>query len=211
MPERYDLTDGLETRRPIDAGWSKRKKALVGGASVGLAAGALATAGVLLYNARPVGLPKTAQEAVEMMGSARFARLDEDRRAQYADEAARLIRELPQEERRAMMTDEESREALRTLREQMFDDLVRRYARGEELPRFGPPPGERRERGEGERGRWQEMSEEDRAAAMERMRSMINERLDSQMSSGNAQTGALRGEMFKRRGGGGPGGGRGGR
>lgn len=210
MPERYDVTDDLSPRAPIDAGWPKWKKALVGGGCIGLAVAALATAGVLLYNARPVGLPKTAQEAVDVMGSARFAKLDDDRRAQYADEAWRLIRELPQEERRGMLSDEQSREAMRAMREEMIDEMVRRYARGEEMPGFGrPPPREERPERE-DRPNWREMSEEDREAAMERMRSVMNQRIDSQMSSGNAQTGALRGEMFKRRGAGGGGGRRGG-
>jgi len=104
----------------------------------------------------------------------------------------------------------------------MFDEAARRYARGESMEGlFGPRPerreGERREGPPGSeemRQRWAQMSEEERQKAreemMERMRNEMNQRVSEQASSGNAQDGGLRGEMFKRRGGG-PGAGRGGR
>lgn len=225
MPTRFDLDQASATpRRTIDAAWSPKKKAIVSGVCVGVAAIALIGGATYAIGQRPPSLPKTAEEAVAVLSSDRFAKLDQDRQSQYATAAAGLLRDLPREQREALMQDEETRRALGEIREQMMEDIARKFARGEEIEWPRPPrdertPEERRAEMERMREQWQNMSEEDRAARMDRMREMANSRINDSISSGNAQTNGLMAEMFKRggarggpggRGGGGGGRGRGG-
>lgn len=207
---RYDLTAATAGggRRPIDAGWSGRKKAVVGTGAGVLAAAALVGGAWVWWMSRPVEMPGSAEEALAVLGSARFERMDADRRRQYASEAGRLFMELSREERAELFGEGENREALRALREDMFDDMAYRFARGEglEFPwgRRGGD-GERRERrGPGGPGGPGEMDPERRAE----MRDRFNDRMNQMFQSGNAQSTGLRGEMFQRMRGGGGGGSR---
>jgi len=207
MPQRYDLDAAeRESRRPIDAEWSKQKKtAVVGacvvGASLALGAGWWAMSAI----ANP-GLPTNASDALAVMASSKFESMDEMRKRQYAAEARRLLSELPAEDRRALFEDENAREAMREMREETMDEIARRVARGESIegmfpggPRGPRPEGERRER-----------PADAPAFDPEQFRQQMDQRLAEQIQSGNAQSGGLRGEMFKRGMRGGGGGGRGG-
>ncbi|TVQ31355.1 MAG: hypothetical protein EA376_09595 [Phycisphaeraceae bacterium] len=203
MPERIDLDEQIESsRRPLDATWSPKKKKIV--ACVCISAASLALFGGVFaaYATRTPPLPTTIDQAVAVMSSSAFDRLDPERRRQYAAEAQRLMSDLSWEERRELVSNEQAREAMRAMREEMFDDMARRIARGEQpdFSQWGPRPGagERRPP-EGER-RWnpQEMSDEDREAMRERMREAMDNRMNEQVSSGNAQSGGLRSEMMKR-------------
>lgn len=214
----YNLDDAVkaESRRPIDASWSPAKKRGVSAACIVLAAGAVGYGAWAMLDARPPKLPTTANEALVVINSAKFASLDPNRKGQYLEEAMRLVRELPEEQRRDFFQDEKNREAFRKFMEERFDDMARRFARGEELtPMFGPGAGgPRPPRTEGEQPRTPP-TEEERAQRMEQMRNEMNKRIAQQIQSGNAQSGGLRGEMMKRMGGGaggrgGWGGGRGG-
>lgn len=195
MTERKSLLEDLEpARKPIDAAWSPRKKRLVGGVCAGASVAAVA-AGVWAAAAlRGPGLPDTAGEALAVMSSGRFESLPEERQRQYAAEAARLLRDLSPDERRALR-DEADPEALRRLGQERFDEIARRIARGEDLPPR-PRRGERPPRPPREFDR-------------EAMRERIDEQVSENLESGNAQDSGLRGEMFKRfrQGGGGRGGG----
>ncbi|MEC9372534.1 MAG: hypothetical protein VYC34_01765 [Planctomycetota bacterium] len=212
-PRPGSLLEGIDdapARKPIDASWSKRRRVIVGALSAVVAVAALSGAAYAFYMNSAPGLPTTADEALATINSARFDNLSEDRRRQYMAEAGRLFRDMDAEKRRQLFTDEQNREALRAMREEFFDEMARRFARGESMfPEGMQRP--RRERPEGEEGQrpprpegMEEMTPEQRREAM---RNRINEGLNDQISSGNAQSGALRGEMFKRRGAGGPGGG----
>ncbi len=213
---RYDLDAQMASlkRAPIDARWSPRKRKIVAAACALSAGGALAGGADAAWYHAPPGMPRTAQEAVAVLESGRFERMDASRRQQYAEEAGRLLRDLPDEQRRALFQDEETREALRALWEERMAYIVRRFARGEEIERPGAP-GPGGPRAQGPRPDFQNLTDEERAAMRERMRAEARNRMNEQFSSGNAQTGGLQGEMFKRmaaqggfggRGPGGPGG-----
>jgi len=191
-------------RQAIDAGWSTKKKAVIAGVSIAVAAGAL-SAGLFAFGAGgPPPKPTNAQEAIAYIQSGKYENLDANRRREYARDAAALFFELSPEERREMLRDEELREELGQMRRDVMDDMVLRWARGEEIEMpFGggrPPRGERPEGEDGERPQF------DRAAMQERIRDSIQE----QLSSGDAQMSGLRGEMMRSRMGGGGGGRRGG-
>lgn len=220
MPQRIDLDQqAADARRPIDANWSPKKKKVVG-----LAAGAVAllalTGGVwAALSARQPGLPNNAEDVLSVMSSPAFEKMSSDRKSQYIAEAQRIMRDMSEEDRAKLREDERARKAMEQMRNEMFDEMARRFARGEPLQfpgagerREGPSPEEMRRR----REEAEKMSDEDRAARMEQFRQRMNQQFDAQVSGGNAQSGGLRSEMFKRgmggmRGGGGrPGGGGGG-
>ncbi len=204
----YNLDEAAkaESRKPIDASWSPAKKRMVAIACAVLATGAVGYGSWAMLSRMPPSLPKTADDALAVINSAKFARLDPERKQQYLEETMRLVRELPEEQRRNYWRDEKNREAFRKFMEERFDDAARRFARGETLPSMfpggGPPRGPRPE-GETQRP---QLTEEERAARLEQARNEANKRIGEQIKSGNAQSGGLRGEMMKR----GMGGGRGG-
>lgn len=222
--QRIDLDKAIDEsrRRPIDANWSPKKKAIVGGVAATVAAGAVAGgAWAYMHNQTP-SLPRTMNEAIAVMGSDKLDRMDPQRRAQYTEEARRMLWALTPEERRKLFEDEANREALRAIREQTFDDMAYRMARGEQIdwsefgPRRNEMTDEQRQRMQEMRERWENMTPEEREEEMakrrEQMRQEMVDRMNEQFSAGNSQSGALRGEMFSRGARGGPGGGgRGGR
>lgn len=205
----YNLDEAAkaESRKPIDASWSPAKKRVVAIACAALATSAVGYGSWAMLSRMPPGLPKTADDALAVINSAKFDRLDAERKQQYLEETMRLVRELPEEQRRTYWRDEKNREAFRKFMEERFDDAARRFARGEELPNMFPGGPPRGPRPEGEQAQRPQLTEEERAARMEQMRSEMNKRIGEQIKSGNAQSGGLRGEMMKR---GGMGGGRGG-
>jgi len=222
--QRIDLDDALRQpgRRAIDADWSARRKMIVGAAAALVAAGAIGGGAWAYLRGRPPALPRTMNEALAVMESGRLDRLDPQRRAQYTAEARRILWSISDEDRRALFRDEANREALRALREQSFDDMAYRIARGDQIDwsEFGPR--ERPQLSEEDRKRMEEMRqrvenmtpeerEKEMARRMEEMRAEMTKRTKEQLSSGNSQSGALRGEMMQRGGRGGFGGrGRGG-
>lgn len=216
MPNRYDLDAEMsEARKPIDAGWSPKKKKIVGAACATVAVGVLAAGAWVATATAAPSLPTTAAEAVAVMSSDRFNSLDPERKRQYATEAGRLIRGLSDEERRTLLRDDKNRDAMRKLWEEMSDEMARRIARGEQVERPGPPAGARPPAGD--RPPREELTAEQRAERMEERRQEMNKRFTESLASGNSQSGALRAEMFKKffsqgggRGGGGPRGGGGG-
>ncbi|MEM9064340.1 MAG: hypothetical protein AAGB51_02500 [Planctomycetota bacterium] len=192
-------------RQTIDAGWSTKKKAIVSTLSIAVSAGALSAGLVVMGSGGPPPKPENAEEAIAYLQSGKYEKLDANRRREYARDAASLFFELSEEERREMLQDEELREQLGDFRRDVFDDMVLRWARGEEIDMpFGPGGPPRRERGE--EGEEDERPQFDRAAMQERIRDRIQE----QVSSGDAQMSGLRGEMFRSRMGGGGRPGRGG-
>lgn len=222
--KRFDLDDAMNEgkRRAIDANWSSRKKAMVGVAAACVATVAIGGSAWAYTQMRTPSLPRNMDQALAVMSSGKLDKMAPERRAQYSEEARRILWSLSDEERRKLFEDEKNREALRALREQAFDDMAYRVARGEQIDwsQFGPP---RREMTDEERQRMREefqrmaaATPEERAARMEEMRNRAADQMRQQLATGNAQSGALRGEMMGRggmgRGGpGGPGGGAGGR
>jgi len=225
MPQRYDLDAGLDDgRQAIDAKWSPKKRTLVAGACIGVAALAIAGGVYAMMALRPPKLPTTTQEALAVMASPAFDRLDEQRKREYAAEAGRLLRDMDAEQRQAIFRDQDNREAMQVMRMEMFDEMARKYARGEEVSFPWQRPrgqsGERPQRPEGSRPEWrrpdpenmtEEQKKEMEAQRAERRKQMMS-RIAGQFDGGNAQRTGLRSEMFKRmrQSGARPGGGRGG-
>lgn len=187
---------------------TKKQGWMLLGAGVG-AAVAIA-GGVLISSASgSVRLPRTADEAMTTLTSGKLDGLDADRRAAWMDEARRLMRDLTEEQRRALFEDEEARRAMGDLMRDRMDERARAFARGEEI-QWGPPGGFRPEDREQMRERFESMTDEERAAMRDEMMRQAQESAREQVQSGNAQSGGLQQEMMKRGGGGGRGG-RGGR
>lgn len=229
---RIDLQSNTKpARKSIDANWTKKQKTAAAVVAGVLAFGAVGAGIWYAVDSLPPALPTSATEALAVMKSAKFDQLDEERKQQYAEEAARLLRELPEEERRELRKDDTNRAAIDKIREEQMDEMIKKLARGEtpDMP-FGPfGGGERRQGGQGGQGggngqpreggpggagdRWRNMSEADRAKAIEERKVRMDQRMAQQFNSGNAQKTGLRGEFFKtmrQNGGpGGPGGGRG--
>lgn len=209
---RFDLDAAMNEgkRQAIDADWSSKKKAIVGVAAACVATVAIGGSAWAYMQMRTPSLPRNINQALAVMSSGKLDSMAPERRAQYSEEARRILWSLSDEERRKLFEDDKNREALRALREQAFDDMAYRVARGEQVDwsQFGPP---RREMTDEERQRmreeWQRMAAatpEERAARMEEMRNRAADQMRQQLATGNAQSGALRGEMMGR--GGGPGG-----
>ncbi len=181
-------------------------KAVVATVCVVVSAGAIAGGLWLRSGTAPLAMPTSAQEAIDGLKSDAYAKMDDQRRRQYAAEAGRLLREMSEEEREALRDDQEFREAMREAGRDMFDEMARRAARGGgmERPNWGRPP-------RGERPNPDEMTDEQREQ-MEQRREAMRERITGMMNdaweTGDAQSSGLRQEMFK--GGGGRGGRRGG-
>lgn len=223
MGERLDLEAAASGKREgLGAGWSRKKKTTVGAICAVVAVGALTAGAVAMIANMPPNMPKSAEEAVKVMGSDKFDKLSESRKSQYAAEAARLLESLSDEERRDLLRGRENRDAMRNMMMEVMDDNARRMARGEEAqwPDFGwgRGGGERdSERMEERRQRWEEMTDEEREQMRQERQERFNQMMRDQMMNGNSQDSALRGEFFQQmmsgggfRGGGGPGGRRGG-
>lgn len=218
---RTELMPGKPTRLAIDADWSGRKKALVG-AAAGLAAVGAVALGVWAFQAaRPLPMPRTSEQAIAVLKSAKFERLPSARKVQITAEARRLLGDLPPEQRRELFRDEDNRDAMRNLMEASFEETARRYARGEDLDAIrrdmglpggpgmrGPRDGQPRDRGDappadgarppGDGGDGGGMTDEQREAQRAERMARFQERLANFFNTGSAQSGALRQEMFKR-------------
>lgn len=209
---------GPAAGRSIDASWSKGKKLAV---AVLASVGGLAAISFGFWKAWSMtapGLPTSAAQAVAVINSGRFDNLDEARQEQFFDEAQRLIRAMPDEERRALRDDPGFREAMMRMREQQMDENAKRFARGQELEGFGFGPGgpggrqptaEERQRWEQMRKEWEDREakmteeerkkrDEERQRRQEEMRKQMDQRMANAINTGSAQSMGLRTEMFKR-------------
>lgn len=197
---RIDLDDAIAGRTTLDAHWSSRKKTSVTVAAVGIALVVVGASVWYTLANQPPRLPRSVDEALMVLASAKFDHLDEERQRQYQAEASRLVRALSPEQRRAMMEEAANREAMRRLWQERFDDIARRFARGEDNPfrRARPDNGQRGNRPEGRFDR-ENRTDEGRQNRQEQFRDNMNERIASDAESGNAQDSGLRAEMMKRR------------
>ncbi|MEA5557641.1 hypothetical protein [Nodularia spumigena] len=237
MPQRINLDTmtSAPKRQTIDATWSPAKKRAVAGACIGLGSLVLGVGGWYAWANRPVSLPTSRDEAIKVMASARYERMDEDRKRQYAVEAADLFKDVPREEMRSYFEDEGTRDVLMEMRREQMDETILRVARGEPVPDWStgwrpggmgggrPGGGPGGAAGEGERRPWGqgggpgeggggEMTDEQREQRRAEMAGRINQRIGQAINDGNAQMNGLRSEFMSRMraqmGGGGGGGGR---
>jgi hypothetical protein len=200
MPHNtYNLDEAINaTRQTIDAGWSPKTRRTVTIAAIVVAVGAI-SGGIWAAQALATpGMPRTAQEALAVLGTPKFDRMSADRKSAYAEEAGRLLRDLPEEDRRAMFRDEEQRNAMRAMMEQRMADMAKAVARGE-TPDFAAMfgAGARPPRDPDRRRQREELTDEQREARRAEMQERMRERITESYKSGNAQNSELMGEMFR--------------
>lgn len=162
-PNRLDtgsILDGIDITAPKKAapsGWAKMKANSVSLDSIEwtpkrkkIAAVALCLVSFcglglgawVMIRMQPPTLPQTAEEAMAVMKSAKFDRLDPSQKEEYENEANKLMANLPWEQRRELF--KEDRETMEKLMERNFEEMAKKFARGEqpEFP-FGGPRGDR--------------------------------------------------------------------
>jgi len=181
-------------------------KNVVATVCVVISAGAIAGGLWLRASTAPLALPTNSEDALAGLTSNAYAKMDDQRRRQYAAEAMKHMRDMSPEERELMrerfQNEEEFREAMRRARQDMFDEMARRAARGAPMER-PEPRGDRPQRPDPS-----EMTDEQREQMRERMEAMrerMTQAMKDSWDTGDAQSSGLRQEMFKNRG---PGGGR---
>lgn len=222
------LLDGIDIAKPaprktIDAAWTKQRKTIVGAAVAVLGVGVLGFGAYSYWKNLPPSLPTNVDQAIALISSNKIDTLAPDRQEQYLDAAAELLKDLPDEERRKLFRDDKSREALERIREQQFDEIARKFAKGEDLDwrnmrgpgmgpggpgrEGGPPPGGNPDGGgagggggrdgAGGGGGGRNGGGQNRGNPDAR-RAMMDQRMARSLNSGNAQSVGLRGEMMKR-------------
>ncbi|MFW5681562.1 MAG: hypothetical protein ACOC1G_01020 [Phycisphaeraceae bacterium] len=176
-------------------------------------AGALA-GGVWYWNLqRPLPEPRTAAEALEHVGTARFENMPVARQNQYTDKAWSLLRELPREERRALREKYGDSDRIQQSMQQRFQQMLVQRAleynqatpqeRRDMSNRFRP----RARSGDQDTPRNREQQAQQnggQAGPSQRDPSRRDpahrrERMEQFMETGNPQTGALIVEMFRHR------------
>lgn len=191
---RIELEEQAEGRRPIDAGWSDGKRRAVIGAAVAAGALAIGVGWWLSMQNRVTGLPRTPEQAVALMRSPRFDRLDPSRRSQILAETSRMLGSMSAEQVEALGWSDEDWSALKGA---AFDEYARKVARGEVTGWEGKGKGADEGDGKGKGG---EPSAEDggddsEADVAAEMAAWVTDWRASRQS-GNAQDAALRGEVY---------------
>ncbi|MEO1582980.1 MAG: hypothetical protein AAFR96_00210 [Planctomycetota bacterium] len=192
------LLEGIdfEKRKPVDADWSKLKRATVGGIAAVAAAAAVAAGGWFAWQNRPISLPTTAEQAVATISSGRIDRLPPERQVQYFGEAYRLLQDTPREDWRELFN-EDDRQALGRIMRAQFEESIRQVARGEMSPQemFENMMRGRQRSGDGERRSGPPREGESGQGASDR-RQRFASRLQDRFQNGNAQQTGLTGEFF---------------
>lgn len=200
-------------RKSIDASWTKKQK-MIAAAFIGvLGIGGLGYGALSAWNNRAPALPTTVDEAIALVNSNKLDNLDPDRQEQYLNEAATLLKDLPEEERRKLFRDEKNREAIDRIREQQMDEMAKKFAKGEQPdwrnmrgPGMGPggPGGPGRDggggngNGGGNGGGGRNGGGGAGRGDPDARRAAMDQRMAKTLNSGNAQSVGLRGEMMKR-------------
>lgn len=168
-----------------------------------LAIGVLLGGWLLQRALSPPGLPRTAEEALRVVGSDRFERLDHERRSQYLAESVRLLARLPDGEKGRMYEDERYKSLFDDLELAMLDDAARSYARGDDpkkmwsdLKKDGDPPP--RKKGEPGRGSSGAKGDAAKGSSSDDALERKIEYFTVGIQSGNPQSIGLQIEMYKR-------------
>jgi hypothetical protein len=72
----------------------------------------------------PPGPPKTAQEAMKTIGSARYERMPEYRKQEYLEQAQKLFHEMPEDQRRALWQNGEQNPAVHQAMREMHENAM---------------------------------------------------------------------------------------
>ena len=150
---------------------SQRKKILLTTLLVLASAGILSGGIYYTWLITPPGAPKTAEEGLKTISSARFERMPEYRKTEYLEQTQNLLQAIPEEQRHEMirqtMRDPDMRGSLRAVHEntmnqqmvkfanaspqektQMLDEIIDDMQSGKGFGRMGPPGGPGGPRGE---------------------------------------------------------------
>lgn len=215
------LLDGIDIsakkpapRKSFDAAWNKQRKTVAVVALVVMSVGTVSYGAYYAWSNRPPALPTTADQAIALISSNKLDTLPIDRQEQYLEAASDLLKDLPEEQRRELFRNDKNRDALERIREQQFDDMARKFAKGEDPdwmrmrgPGMGPggPPGGGPGGGGGNGNGGGDGGGGDRGKAgrpgrgdPDARRAMMDQRMAKSLNSGNAQSVGLRGEMMKR-------------
>lgn len=117
----------------VNQGPSERKKKILAG--IGILVGIIVLAGGIYYTwlIIPPSLPKTPEEGIKLMQSARFKRLPEYRKEEYIEHIAESLEKMEPEKRRELFEkyreDESIRESMRILAENRMRKMVLEYAK----------------------------------------------------------------------------------
>lgn len=171
-----------------------KKKILIG---LLVVAGAASLVGGSYYTwlLNPPKLPKTAAEGLALIGSARYERMPDYRKAEYLDRTAQLMQELRPEEHQELRSDLnpgdlrqfwQQRMMQRVLEFANADPQHRNRLLDEAIAQSGRWRGQHRGRSEGN-------DEQDRT----RRQGVFRSRMQEHIQKGNPQTGALMGEYFR--------------
>jgi len=115
----------------MDFDLKKNKKLLI---VVLILVGAGTLSGGIYYTwlITPPGPPKTAQEAMKTIGSARFERLPDYRKQEYMEQARKLFDAMPEDQRRQLWQNGQQNEAfrneMRAMRENAMDQRMTDFA-----------------------------------------------------------------------------------
>lgn len=189
-PEPSTKTPGRMSVTEVDEAREKRKRVLLATGLASLATVVLGGGLFLAWYLTPPAMPTTAEEAMAVAKSPRFARLsDEDKRPYYD-----VFREqfgLNPELRRVWREDPDlrdaSRDMFREMMNQRLDAFILADSLEEQQAAFGENPWGRRPRGEGRGDR-------PRPDA-----SAMRDRVSDRLANGNPQHGAAMGEMIRQR------------
>lgn len=169
----------------------------------------------------PLSLPQTASQGLEEIGSARFERMDPQRKQEYLQHTGSLMRDMTDDERREMFTrfrtDESAREAMAAIRDDATIDRIRKIAQADPAARqqmideMKEQIEERRKQFEERRAQMEAMrssgdgasgppgGEGDRPGrdgpSSDRSDADRRQQMQQRIETGNAQNGALRREM----------------
>ncbi|MEM7578051.1 MAG: hypothetical protein AAF328_11335 [Planctomycetota bacterium] len=197
MSEDTNFPGRMQVAEVDESGQRKRRRLWIGILATGSVA-VLAGGAVLAWYLTPPAMPTTAEEAVAVAKSSRFARLSAEQKRPYFD----VFREqfgLNPELRQVWRSDPELRDASRDMRRAMMNqqmnafmlaDFEEQQAMIAESP-FGRPRGG--DGGGGEGGR------PDRGGEGRPDAAAMRDRMSDRISNGNPQTAAAMGEMMRAR------------
>ena len=181
---------------------SLRKRILVG--VLGICALGAVTFGVYYaWLITPLPVAPSPEEALETIGSARFARMPDYRKEEYIDQTRRLMDQMPPEQRRELFqrarTDESIRESLGQVRRQEMTQRAIDFARissAEERARVLDEAIDRMEQRRSQRSQARSDGQR-RGGGGGRGRGAARERIQQRFEQGNPQINALIGEYFR--------------
>lgn len=113
--------------------WTRRNKIILISVLVPVAVVSIVAGSYRAWLATPPALPQSAEEAIATIGSPRFERMPDYRKREYVEQARRLMRDLPEDERtkmrQSLRSDPNVRDAMGQVMRQMMVERATAFAR----------------------------------------------------------------------------------